>query len=85
MKRNAKFEWLKEKRINALITFLNVARTAEEIGNNKSFRSLARMLHCSETNKAKAITQLNWVSTRALPEPAVRNWVHHNGHIPESH
>lgn len=85
MKNSEAFEGDKEEHIQTLIEFLNVPRTAEEIEQNNSFRALAKLLHCSEESIQKAVTQLNWVSTRALPEPAVRNWVHHNGHIPESH
>lgn len=74
-----KLERIRNKHIKALIIFLNELRTAEEIENNKSFRFLAKTLRCSDESIKKAVTQFNWISCRALPEPAVRSWMSDRG------
>lgn len=80
MKRLRKnLEHIKEKHVQALITFLGTPRTYDQIKANADFKFLVTIFHCSEESTKKAIEHFNWISTRGVSETAVRKWISDRG------
>ncbi len=67
---------LNEADVTGLISFLDERRRVDEILENKHFLNLARRMHLDEDSMVRAAEHFFWVSYFALPEPAVRKWVH---------
>ena len=61
------------------ILFLEEARTMDAILSNEDFLAIAAYLHLQQEDRRKAAYHFNWVSVRALPEPAVLNFISEKG------
>ncbi len=94
MKKSNEQVLLIDKYTEELIRFLNRREgppTTREIMYNSAFRGLAEIFRYfpkGETTTKHFVDTadyFNHIACHAIPESAVRNWVHHNGHIPESH
>jgi hypothetical protein len=68
-----------EGHIVRFIAFLESWRTFDAILGNEDFNAIATHFHCTEADRSKAAMHFNWVSVRALPDPAVRSWVSERG------
>lgn len=68
-----------EEHTRRLVAFLEVWRTFDAILANEDFLAIADCFHCTNADKEKAAMHFNWISVRALPDPAVRSWVSERG------
>lgn len=68
---------LNEADVTGLISFLDERRRlVDEILKNEHFLNLAHRMHLDEDSMGRAAEHFFWVSDFALPEPAVRKWIH---------
>lgn len=71
----AALEGIREKEVVALIAFLGVPRTYEEIRGNASFCFLMTVFRLSEDQVHEKALDFEHVSKNALAGQAVRSWL----------
>ena len=68
-----------EQHVARFTAFLDVWRTYDAILSNEDFMAITAHFHCTDGDTKKAAMHFNWISVRALPDPAVRSWVSERG------